>query len=52
MWARTLVCGLVALNVGRNADNVGLDPLLFANNVVPKSPLLWVGAILIVGRYT
>jgi hypothetical protein len=35
MWARSAVCGLLAWNVGRLVDNVGLGHRLLAANLVP-----------------
>ena len=51
MWAQSDVGGLLGNNVGPCADNVGPSYLLFANNVGPIEPCLWVGGIMLVGRY-
>ena len=52
MWVEPLVFGLFSNNVGLFLNNVGPRPLLFSNNLVPKSPCSRVGAFLFSGRYT
>jgi hypothetical protein len=52
MWAREPVGGLLAANVGRLSQSVGLTGPRLAENLGPMERCLWVGTGLLVGRYT
>ena len=52
MWVGADVGGLVAVNVGSFANNLGPRPPLFAVNLGRKSRCLWVGGRMFVGRYS